>query len=63
MNKINVEKIQLDVQHIFDSGVNEIRVVELIINLLSKSYEEGFNKGYDQAQSDHHKWVEQFEDF
>lgn len=41
MNKIpeNVKKqIALDVNHIFESGVNEIRVIELIERLLSKPY-------------------------
>lgn len=40
------EQIKLEIAHIFDSGVNEIRILELCKRIYSNGYDEGHADGY-----------------
>lgn len=44
MDKINEEQLKLEIAHIFDSGVNELRIFEMVKNFIDSR--NGVNKNF-----------------
>ena len=64
MNNIEKEQLRMEIQHIFDSGANEIRVFEMVKRFLEsrgvnvknqdyiQGYQQGWREGYQEGNSD-----------
>jgi len=42
MDKVNEEQLKLEINHIFESGANEIRVFEMVKNFIDRRYSNNF---------------------
>lgn len=55
MNIVQEEQLKLEIAHIFDSGANEVRILEMVKSFFDKNIDiykqEGYNEGMKDAHS------------
>ena len=54
MNLIQEEQLKAEISHIFDSGANEIRILEMVKSFFDKNIEFYKNEGYEEGMKEAH---------
>jgi hypothetical protein len=54
MNLIQEEQLKIEIAHIFESGANEIRILEMVKSFFDKNIEFYEKRGYEEGMKDAH---------